>query len=237
MADVAYPGRSTYHDEDTTYLGAILKRTSWGAILAGCVAAIGTQMLLTNLGIAIGVTTRDVVADPDERVRTGMTIAAAAWWLATGTLSLLLGGFVVGRFTGMVRSRDVLLHGFTMWATTALFGFIVVASGAGALYGTGMSNTYAGTQAYAYSNGNGEITAVDRAEQPGAAGATGDHLTPAEEERITEYVRTASWWSLFGLMLGIGASLLGSWMGAPERIVVKPVNAGRPEPHFDSSAT
>ena len=143
---------------------AILRRTSWGAVIAGAVAAISTQMILTLLGIAVGATTSDVAVGSD-RIQHGITTAAAAWWLASGTLAILVGGCVVGRLTGMVRSTDVLLHGFTMWAVTALFGFLVVSTGAGALYGTSLDATYSGSRAMVDGGDVGLLEDVHRLQQ------------------------------------------------------------------------
>lgn len=218
MADIAYTRSAADEPRDTTYLSSVLRRTSWGAVFAGSVTAITVQMILTVLGVAIGVTATEMAAEPDGYVRDGIKTAAAVWWLATGTVSLFIGGCVVGRFVGMTRSADVLLHGFTMWAVTALFGFIAVTSGAGALYGTAMNSTYAGAQVYHQTRADeGAAATATPADQLGAAEA--GTIDRAEAQR---YVRTASWWTLFGLLLGIAASLAGSWVTAPERIVLTP---------------
>ena len=144
MADVAYTTTGTVRREsdEPTFLGAVLKRTSWGAVIAGAVVAIGVQMVLTVLGIAIGVSATDA-HDYNSRVAANTATGSAIWWLITGTIALLIGGCVVGRFGGMTRSPDVLLHGLTMWAVTALFGFLVVSGGAGMLYGSTMNTSYA----------------------------------------------------------------------------------------------
>lgn len=235
MADAIQPERASYESgssrheihrgDDVTVLGTVLKRTSWGALIAGTVAAISTQMILTVLGIAIGVTTSEVVSGAD-RVQAGMKTGAAIWWLASGTLSLFIGGCVVGRFAGMTRSPDVLLHGFTMWAVTALFGFFVVTTGAGALYGTAMNATYVGTQSV---RGGQPNTAATDATGRAVSGPTGSLIGEGMGVAVTtdeaqRYVRTASWWTLLGLLIGIGASLAGSWFTAPDRIAVRPTS-------------
>ena len=223
MADAVHytgPDREDYdHRHDPTVMPAILRRTSWGAVIAGAVAAISTQMILTLLGIAIGATTSDVAVGSD-RIQHGITTAAAAWWLASGTIAILVGGCVVGRLTGMVRSPDVLLHGFTMWAVTALFGFLVVSAGAGALYGTSLDATYSGSRAM-YDRGDLRSTQAVNDGRSGSAAPTGEERVVTRDE-AQRYVRNSSWLSLLGLALGIAAALGGSWLAAPERIVVAP---------------
>jgi hypothetical protein len=202
---------------EPTYLSALLRRTSWGAVVAGAVVAISLQMIFTVVGVAIGATTTDFAAAPADRVRDGLGLGAALWWLVTGTLALFAGGCVVGRFTGMTRSPDVLLHALVMWGVTALFGFFVVTSGAGMLYGTSMDATYTGARASAAPiDGSSLIVTEDSAANPAGSAAQG-----VSSEEARRYVRTASWWTLFGLLLGIAASLAGSWMTAPNRIIVR----------------
>ena len=219
-------------DEEVTVLGAVLKRTSWGAVIAGTVVAISVQMILTVLGIAVGVTSGDVVGGADH-VHEGIKTAAAIWWLASGTLSLFIGGCVVGSFAGMTRSPDVLLHGLTMWSVTAVFGFLVVTAGAGALYGTAMNATYVGTQsARGTQNAEGKNalrvgSSTDAADS--ASKAPEIVVTPEEAQR---YVSAASWWTLLGLLLGIAAALGGSWVTAPELIAVRPTSQGAPVAHL-----
>lgn len=233
MADAYVSGNyrdPVYANDDVTVLGSIMKRTSWGAVIAGAIAAISLQMLMTVLGIAIGLTSRETIAGY-ERVQNGVTVAPAVWWLITGTISLFVGGCVVGRFAGMTRSLDVILHGFTMWAVTAFFGFLVISSGAGALYGSSMDATYTGTRALSM-NPATDLRAADPAlrADPNAGTSTrnGNLETPVTAEQAERYVRNASWWTVIALVIGIAVSIGGSWLAAPERIKIRPANQGTP---------
>src|SRR5262245_50395024 len=118
MADIvrgpAYLREERHDENDLTVMAAVLKRTSWGAVIAGAVTAISVQMILTVLGIALGVTTNEVV-NGVVRTPENLKTAAGVWWLVSGAVSLFTGGCVVGRFAGITKSPDVLLHGFTMW--------------------------------------------------------------------------------------------------------------------------
>lgn len=246
MADATYGNsRAADRTDDTTYMTPVLRRTSWGAVIAGTVVAIGLQMILTVIGIAIGATTRDFMNQPTTEVRDTVPMMAAIWWLVSGTISILVGACIVGRFAGMVRGSDVLLHGLTMWGMTALFGFMVVTSGAGMLYGSSMGAAYEGAQRLTAQDYRGAamrtggtaglannetrstvdgttVSVRDDSAAGGAASvnATDRPLTEADAEAARRYVRNASWWTLFGLMLGVAASLAGAWFTAPERIVL-----------------
>jgi hypothetical protein len=191
----------------------------WDAVLCGAVAAVGVQLLMTVLGIAIGVTAMDAadtVRNVDGSARDSISIAAAAWWLVTGTLSLLLGGLITGRLAGLPKSGEACLHGLTMWAVVAVFGFVVLWSGAGMA-----SNAVAYPLAYSAQSttsslgltgpGSPLATPADRA--PGAAGSPdAPRITLEDAERARRAARTASWWSVVGLLAGIGASVAGAYL-------------------------
>ena len=226
--------RVTRHDypdtSDVTSLPAVLRRTSWGAVVAGAIVAISAQILFTVLGIAIGATALDTRSDPSAQVQGGLDVTAAAWWMFTGTASLLLGGLVVGRFAGITRSPDLLLHGLTMWGVTAVFGFATLASAsASLLYGTNIIAAFTGAQAASPStmDSSRDIALVsDREPANFAERPQDEELAAAEKQAALDYVRGASWWTLVALVLGISASLAGSWLSAPERIVMRSPSVG-----------
>ena len=225
----------------------MLKRTNWGAVIAGAVTAISLQLLFSVLGIALGATTGDVTNAGDGTTREGISIAAGLWWLITGTISLYIGGCVVGRFSGMVRSPDVLLHAFVMWAVTAIFGFAVVSSGAGMALDKAVDSYMATTNSHYGRPGGFPMTAdgqragdPDRVIRTADTGVQGDNqagsgntgnnaantnLNNEDIEEARRVVRNASWWTLIALLVGIGVSLGGAWSTAPHRIVVRPTTA------------
>lgn len=223
---------------DVTVLPAVLRRTAWGAVFAGATTAIGLQFVLTVLGIAIGISSTDAY-ESNTRIGTG----AAVWWLITGTISLLAGGIVLGRTVGIQRSIDVLLHAFAMWAVTAIFGFLVIWATAGMATSTAgnlIGSTWNPTQrmsaidrtAGQRATGQYQATEGDRGAVTGDRSATnrdGDRtLTTAEIEEARRAARTASWWTLIGLLMGIAASLAGSWLGTSDRLLVRASNVPRP---------
>ncbi len=249
MSDVAYPhapARDTTVRDDTTYVSAMLKRTNWGAVIAGAVTAISLQLLFSVLGIALGATTGDVTSAVEGTNPERISIAAGLWWLITGTISLYIGGCVVGRFSGMVRSPDVLLHAFVMWAVTAIFGFAVVSSGTGMALDKAVDSYMATNANYGRPGGfpmtldgqrAGDTDRVIRTADTGVQGdsqartgsptnnAANTNVDSQDVEEARRMVRNASWWTLVALLVGIGVSLGGAWSTAPHRIVVRPTTA------------
>jgi hypothetical protein len=109
-----------------------IKRMSWGAVLAGAVVALGVQLLLSLLGLGIGLATVDPAA--------GDTPDAASFGIATGIfyaivtlLSLFAGGWVAGRLAGMPVRTDGLLHGLVTWSVAMLVLLYVVTTSVGAV--------------------------------------------------------------------------------------------------------
>lgn len=120
----------------------VIGRASWGAILAGTVTAIASQIVLTVLGLAIGLT----VVDPSANQQ-GFGLGAGIWWLITGLVSLFLGGLVTGWLCGYVRPGNAALHGFVTWCTvTAISAFLVTSAGGAILGGAlgAMGNMFQG---------------------------------------------------------------------------------------------
>lgn len=110
---------------------AAIKRISWGAIFAGTVVALVTQMALSLLGLAIGFGAVDPAteANPLGGIGTGAGI-----WLAISSIaSLFAGGLVAARLAGLPRKPDGILHGIVTWGLVTLLTFYLMTSAAGQL--------------------------------------------------------------------------------------------------------
>ena len=105
-------------------------RLSWGAILAGAVVATALQMVLSVLGLAIGLGAWDH-GDPLGRFGTG----AAIWVLVTALVTLFVGGLTTGRLAGVLTRGDGMLHGVVLWGVSTLLAVWMMAGGAGTLLG------------------------------------------------------------------------------------------------------
>ena len=109
-----------------------IRRMSWGAALAGAVVALSLQLLLSLLGLGIGLATVDPAA--------GDTPGAASFGIATGIyyaivtlVSLFGGGWVAGHLAGMPRRIDGLLHGVVTWSVATLLLLYAVTTTVGAV--------------------------------------------------------------------------------------------------------
>ena len=75
FSDPALPGRPTAVEDAHTIM---LNKVSWGAIFAGVVVGLVVQVLLTMLGVGIGVATAGLSAAPGSSVATA-SIASGVW--------------------------------------------------------------------------------------------------------------------------------------------------------------
>ena len=111
--------------------GRTFARISWGAIIAGALVALATQIVLTLIGGAIGLATLDPAAG-DSPSGTTLGIGAAIWLLISSLISLFVGGYVAGRLGGTFNGW---LHGLATWATVTILTIVLLATAAGGLIG------------------------------------------------------------------------------------------------------
>jgi hypothetical protein len=64
----------------------LINRVSWGAIFAGVVVGLVVQVLLTMLGVGIGVATLDPGAGDNPAVST-FSIATGVWYVLSGIIA------------------------------------------------------------------------------------------------------------------------------------------------------
>jgi hypothetical protein len=99
----------------------------WGAVLAGVAVGVSTQLVLTLLGIASGLSATDIAE--------GDTPGAGPllWTGISMLIAAFVGGYVAARMTGLKRKVDGVLHGVVSWAVTTLLFATLATSAGGAL--------------------------------------------------------------------------------------------------------
>ena len=112
----------------------MINRISWGAVLAGVVVALVTQILLNMLGIGIGAATLDPVAG-DSPSAASFSIGAGIWFALSGILAALAGGYAAGRLAGAPNESTAGWHGLTTWALATLIIFYLLTSTLGGILG------------------------------------------------------------------------------------------------------
>jgi vacuolar-type H+-ATPase subunit H len=114
----------------------MLNRISWGAVLAGVVVALVTQLILNLLGIGIGAATLDPAAGAGANPSaSSFSIGAGVWFMASGVLASLAGGYAAGRLAGKPKESTAGWHGLTAWALTTLVVFYLLTTTVGGILG------------------------------------------------------------------------------------------------------
>src|SRR5919112_5650681 len=114
----------------------LINQISWGAVLAGVVVALVTQLILNMLGIGIGAATLDPGAGSGENPSAqSFSIGAGIWFALSGIIAALAGGYVAGRLAGRPQESTAGWHGLTTWALTTLAVFYLLTSTVGGILG------------------------------------------------------------------------------------------------------
>jgi hypothetical protein len=124
----------------------MMNKVSWGAIFAGVVVALVVQVLLTMLGVGIGVATIDPRGGDNPAAST-FSISAGIWYVVAGIVAAFAGGYIAARMSGKTAPTTGALHGLTTWAFTTLLVLYLLSTAVGAIVGgafTGLSTAVGG---------------------------------------------------------------------------------------------
>ena len=124
----------------------MINKVSWGAIFAGVVVALVGQVLLTMLGVGIGLATLDP-GTGDNPAASTFSIAAGIWYVLAGIIAAYAGGYIAARMSGKTVPTTGALHGLTTWAFTTLLVLYFLSTTVGSLVGgvfSGISNAIGG---------------------------------------------------------------------------------------------
>jgi hypothetical protein len=112
----------------------LINRVSWGAVLAGVVLALATQLILNLIGLGIGASTLDPAGGGSPSA-SSFSIGAGIWWIFSGIVSALVGGYAAGRLAGQPKESSGGWHGLTAWALSVLLMFALLTTAVGATLG------------------------------------------------------------------------------------------------------
>ncbi|MFO8150590.1 MAG: hypothetical protein R6T93_09850 [Trueperaceae bacterium] len=106
-------------------------RSSWGAIVAGVVAAFVVMLVLEVLMLWLGFSAIDPVREANPVA--GLGAGAAIGYLVSLAIALFVGGLVTGRLANRVNGSDVFWHGFLTWGVFTLASLGIAFTAAGVL--------------------------------------------------------------------------------------------------------
>lgn len=124
--NIGEPHYSPVHpNEDARTI--LINEVNWGAVFAGAAMALVVHLLLSIIGLAIGVSSVDPNGPDNPSVET-FSIGAGIWWALSGIIAAFAGGIAAGRLAGTPKESTAAWHGLMSWAVTTLFIFYIVST-------------------------------------------------------------------------------------------------------------
>ncbi|MBY5796198.1 PhnA-like protein [Rhizobium leguminosarum] len=111
---------------------------AWGAVFAGVVLALATQLLLNLLGVGIGAAVLDP-ATSDNPAASTFSIVGGIWFVVAGIIASFIGAYVAARLSGRPSKSTGGYHGVTTWAVTTLVVLFLLTTSVGSLVGGAFS--------------------------------------------------------------------------------------------------
>lgn len=100
-------------------------KISWGGVFGGVLAGVGTLMLLTTLGLAIGITVTDPRNPDAGTLRTGV----AVWTTLTLLISLFVAGWASTRLSMLWERTTAMFEGALVWVMSLILILYLTANG------------------------------------------------------------------------------------------------------------
>jgi hypothetical protein len=176
-------------------------RVRWGPIIAGLVVALSTQLVLSALGAAIGLTNISDSGAPRSNAD-NVGAAVGIWSIISLFISLFVGGWTTTRACGPINRSTALLNGAILWASTLAISAWLLSSGVSGAFGIAASNA-------------GSV--IDQAQQSGVGiprNVPNVGATAQQARDIAGNGAKIGWSFALGSLLGLVASMIGASTGA-----------------------
>jgi len=219
-------------------------RTQWGAILAGAFAGFAVMIIMTTLGVALGITagavsvntTSTVNADTAEKAAAAFTIGAAIWFLLTALATGLAGGWVLNSCARRDRPYSSFIFGGITWAVGVCLALVVGAPGVSGILsgiggGAGAAAASAGSMNFtrlapATRQNEGGVMSQPRANQP----LTDEEKAMAKDaaDKASALAASVIWLTLGSQLISIAATMFAA--GWQRHTGTRVVTEVRPRP-------
>ncbi len=147
----------------------------WGPIWAGFFTILSTLAIIGSLGTAIGISVWHASVP---------SAFSYGWFIMTGIIAYLLGGFVTSRASGVAGLGAAILNGGLAWALSLVALLVLVLIGAGNIIGI-----------FGYN-----LAVILR------GGAAGPGITPGD-------IATTAWVTFASLVIGLILAIIGAIAG------------------------
>lgn len=193
-------------------------RVHWGAIIAGLVIAISSQLLLSAIGAALGF--GNIAGSGAPRSDSGdVAQSVGVWTIISLFISLFIGGWITARSFGSVNRSTAALNGAILWATTLAISSWLVAMGVTGAFGLAAANAdrianQAQQSGITLPDVRNSIPSGGEAPNAGATPSPVPTLSAQQTREVASNGSKASWGFTFGSLLGLAAAMAGATVGA-----------------------
>jgi hypothetical protein len=168
--------------------------------------AIGTLLILTVLGLAIGTS----ALEPRD-VGEGLGVGAAIWGIVSALIAFFLGGWVAAKTAAVAGAGSGMINGLMVGFAILAIVLWLTGSGVSAVVGTLGSNI---GELTSIAQSEGTTTEEAQAEAEAQVDETLEEVDPAS---AFDTARDAAWGTLAGIVVPLGAAALGGVVGHNKR--------------------
>lgn len=219
MATSVYDRDLSLHDNSRTF--------RWGAVIAGFFVAIGAQIILMAIGGALGFSAAAVGGAGE--VAQGIGIAAGIWMVLSPIVSLFLGGLAASYVARPITKGSGAFHGVMVWCLATVFGLYILSAFAG-MVGRGVTGVaglgaQVGSGAASNEGLNTENIRQEVDEQRQELRAQFEENREelaAAGETAADVGTGVAWASVLGLLLSLGAAVIGGRTGVRDTLQSDP---------------
>ncbi|HLN21028.1 MAG TPA: hypothetical protein VK213_08060 [Bacteroidales bacterium] len=119
---------ANYHEvQDTTRIS----RVSWAAVFGGTLIMLITLMLLSLLGIGIGIGSVNPL-DESQPLK-GLGTGALIWWVISNLIAVFTGAYAAAKLTNLSYRSSGIFHGILSWSLYTLISFMLMTTAIGGI--------------------------------------------------------------------------------------------------------
>ena len=196
----------------------VRSRVSFGAIISGALVSLAVYLLLSLLGMALGLSMTAHASN------TQLGVGEAVWMLVSLLIALFCGGFIVSQVTVGETAGEAAVYGVIMWGL--VFAFLLWLTAAGVHFGFYSVMNTAGPSAAATAPTTMSDADLERAGfSKGVIEANRENFNHLGQEAGAQMRTTAqdpgaieaAWWTFAGVLFSMLAAMIGAVCGSGPR--------------------